>query len=115
MLLEDEFGPVNLIVAPALYERRRHLVRAEPLLLAHGRLERPPAGGGTTNVLVHDLRTLDEELAGIAAAPIARLPAPQTPSPEQPPLEEPARQKVAAAGFRAVAPPVQSFGGGRRR
>jgi error-prone DNA polymerase len=113
MLLEDEFGPVNLIVPPALYERHRHLVRAEPLILAHGRLERPPAGGGTINVLVRDLRTLDEELAGIAAAPVTRLPQRAPASPGQQP--EPAEQKVAAAGFRAVAPPVQSFGGGRRR
>jgi error-prone DNA polymerase len=113
MLLEDEFGPVNLIVTPALYERRRHLVRAEPLILAHGRLERPPTGGGTVNVLVRDLRTLDEELAGIAAAPIARLPEREAlPGAQQP---APAEQRVAAAGFRAVAPPVQSFGGGRRR
>jgi error-prone DNA polymerase len=113
MLLEDEYGPVNLIVAPALYERRRHLVRAEPLILAHGRLERPPAGGGTVNVLVRDLRTLDEELAGIAAAPIARLPEREERS--SAPEPAPAEQPLAAAGFRAVAPPVQSFGGGRRR
>ena len=113
MLLEDEYGPVNLIVTPALYERRRHLVRAEPLILAHGRLERPPAGGGTINVLVRDLRTLDEELAGIAAAPITRLPEREERSGAQEPA--PAEQQVAAAGFRAVAPPVQSFGGGRRR
>ncbi|HVC83900.1 MAG TPA: DNA polymerase III subunit alpha [Solirubrobacteraceae bacterium] len=111
MLLEDEYGPVNLIVTPALYERRRHLVRAEPLILAHGRLERPPAGGGTINVLVRDLRTLDEELAGIAAAPVARLPEREA----RPSAQEPAERQVAAAGFRAVAPPVQSFGGGRRR
>jgi error-prone DNA polymerase len=110
MLLEDEHGPINLIVPPALYERRRHLVRAEPLILAHGRLERPPTGGGTINVLVRDLRTLDEELAGIAAAPIAHLPAREV----EPPVE-PVEPRVAAAGFRAVAPPAQSFGGGRRR
>jgi error-prone DNA polymerase len=110
MLLEDEHGPINLIVPPAVYERCRHLVRAEPLILAHGRLERPPTGGGTVNVLVRDLRTLDDELAGIAAAPIAHLPPREAESPAEP--VEPA---VAAAGFRAVAPPVQSFGGGRRR
>jgi len=111
MLLEDEHGPINLIVPPALYERRRHLVRAEPLILAHGRLERPPAGGGTINVLVRDLRTLDEELATVAAAPIAHLPAR-----EPQPAAEPGEQRVAAAaGFRAVAPAIQSFGSGRRR
>jgi error-prone DNA polymerase len=107
MLLEDEHGAVNLIITPALYERRRHLVRAEPLILAHGRLERPPAGGGTINILVSDLRTLDEELATIAAAPVARLPAREPAAP--------AEQRIAGAGFRAVAPPIQSFGNGRRR
>ncbi len=112
MLLEDEHGAVNLIVPPALYERRRHIVRAEPLILADGRLERPPAGGGTINVLVSELRTLDAELEGIAATPIARLPAREVHSPAEP--AEPAEQRVAAAGFRAVAPAPQSFGRGRR-
>jgi error-prone DNA polymerase len=119
MLLEDEHGAVNLVVPPALYERRRHVVRAEPLILAEGLLERPAAGGGTINVLVRELRTLDAELEGIAAAPLARLPAREVHSPAEPaePVEPPAsgdRQRVAAAGFRAVAPAPQSFGRGRR-
>jgi error-prone DNA polymerase len=112
MLLEDEHGAVNLVVPPALYERRRHVVRAEPLILAEGRLERPATSGGTINVLVRELRTLDAELEGIAAAPIARLPARAVDSPAEP--AEPAEQRVAAAGFRAVAPAPQSFGRGRR-
>jgi error-prone DNA polymerase len=103
ILIEDEFGCVNLIVPPALYERRRHIVRTEPLILVHGRLERPPAGGGTINVLVREVRTLGEELAGTAAATISRLP------------ERDGPDEHAAAGFRAVAPAVQSFAGGRRR
>ncbi len=45
LLFEDEFGTVNLIVPKAVYERRRHLARAEPLLLARGRLERSQEGG----------------------------------------------------------------------
>ena len=36
LLFEDEFGTVNLIVPRAVYERHRHLARAEPLLLARG-------------------------------------------------------------------------------
>jgi error-prone DNA polymerase len=40
LLFEDEFGTVNLIVPKAVYERHRQLARAEPLLLARGRLER---------------------------------------------------------------------------
>jgi error-prone DNA polymerase len=44
LLFEDEFGTVNLIVPREVYERRRHLARAEPLLLARGRLERHQEG-----------------------------------------------------------------------
>jgi error-prone DNA polymerase len=109
MLIEDEHGSVNLIVPPALYERRRHIVRAEPLILVTGRLERPPTGGGTINVLAREIRTLDEELAD--AAPISRLAASQVESP----AEQEAHERADAAGFRAVAPPVQSFASGRRR
>jgi error-prone DNA polymerase len=39
LLFEDEFGTVNLIVAKDVYERHRQLARAEPLLLARGKLE----------------------------------------------------------------------------
>jgi error-prone DNA polymerase len=55
MLLEDEFGQVNLIVPPQVYERFRALVRAEPLLLARGRFERY---GRNRNVLVRELVSL---------------------------------------------------------
>jgi error-prone DNA polymerase len=108
MLLEDEHGTINLIVPPALYERRRHIVRAEPLVLARGRLERPPAGGGAINVLVRELRTLDDVLSEHSAA-IGRLPAREVHSPPDP------GERDAAADLRAVAPPVQSFASGRRR
>ena len=40
LLIEDEFGTVNLIVPPPVYERHRLLVRSEPLLIATGRLEK---------------------------------------------------------------------------
>jgi error-prone DNA polymerase len=103
MLLEDEHGTINLIVPPALYERRRHIVRAEPLILAKGRLERPPAGGGTINVLVRELHTLDDTIS-VDPRSVTHLPARGTRdgSPD-------------GADLRAVAPPVQSFASGRRR
>jgi error-prone DNA polymerase len=110
MLLEDEHGPVNLIVPPALYERRRHIVRTEPLLLARGRLERPSAGGGTINVLVRELRGLDDELAaieGATAGALLKLPGRDTQSRDS--------EHAAGADLRAVAPPIQSFASGRRR
>jgi hypothetical protein len=46
---------VNLIVPPDVYERFRPLVRAEPLLLAHGRFERVDRN---QNVLVRKLESL---------------------------------------------------------
>jgi error-prone DNA polymerase len=105
MLLEDEHGPINLIVSPALYERRRHIVRAEPLVVAQGRLERPAAGGGTINVLVRDLHTLDDERAGLApSGSLSHLP-----------TRDDGEEREGGADLRAVAPAVQSFGSGRRR
>jgi error-prone DNA polymerase len=55
MLLEDEFGQVNLVVPSAIYERHRATVRAEPLVLACGRYERV---GENRNVLVSSLESL---------------------------------------------------------
>ena len=55
MLIEDEFGTVNLIVPPTVYDRHRAIVRGEPLVLAHGRFERIERN---QNVLVRSLETL---------------------------------------------------------
>jgi error-prone DNA polymerase len=55
MLIEDEFGAVNLIVPPTVYDRHRAIVRSEPLILAHGRFERIERN---KNVLVRSLETL---------------------------------------------------------
>jgi error-prone DNA polymerase len=55
MLLEDEHGQVNLIVPPAVYEQHRATVRAEPLVLAHGRYERVKEN---RNVLVSRIESL---------------------------------------------------------
>ena len=56
MLLEDERGTINLIVPPPIHERFRLAVRAEPLVLATGRLEQRE---GTTNVLVDVIERLE--------------------------------------------------------
>jgi error-prone DNA polymerase len=60
VLLEDEFGQMNLIVPPAVYDQFRALVRGEALLLARGKLERRERN---INVLVRALESL---------APLAR-------------------------------------------
>ena len=58
LLLEDEFGTINLIVPPDLYEANRLTVRSEPLLLCEGRLEKLPQAGGGINVFVKAVRSL---------------------------------------------------------
>jgi error-prone DNA polymerase len=103
LLIEDEFGTVNLIVPPPVYERHRLLVRSEPLLIATGRLEKLPIAGGAINVFVDGLEPLK---------------APQALDAEVVSLEERARREAEAAelaDFRTVAPAVQSFASGRRR
>jgi error-prone DNA polymerase len=55
MLREDEYGQMNLIVPPQVYDRYRAIVRGEPLILARGRLERH---GRNINLLVTELSSL---------------------------------------------------------
>jgi len=66
MLLEDEFGQVNLIVPPQIYERHRAIVRGEPLILARGVFERVERN---QNVLVHELETLAPLARKLSGAP----------------------------------------------
>ena len=85
LLLEDEFGTINLIVPPDVYERHRLTVRTEPLVLARGRLEKLAMAGGAINVFVKRLEPLvtpGEDVAGVvelaerrAAAAAAEAPA----------------------------------------
>jgi error-prone DNA polymerase len=72
LLFEDEWGTVNLIVPPPVYERHRPLARAEPLLLARGRLERSPSG--VLNVLVRELAALERFLAPVGDESARRKP-----------------------------------------
>jgi error-prone DNA polymerase len=111
VLLEDEFGVINLIVPPKVYERHRLVVRSEPLLLAEGKLERYAQGGGAINVLV-------DKIAEISA-PGATFAAIQDFSPRDDEIlaenAERSSDPLDAGDFRAVAPPVMSFAAGRRR
>jgi error-prone DNA polymerase len=115
LLLEDEHGTVNLIVPPPLYERRRALVRGEPLLLAIGRLERHADGGGAVNVLASDLQTV--RVDGSASATITHMHERRgrRQAGAAADADRAGREEDAAADFRAVAPAVTSFAQGRRR
>jgi error-prone DNA polymerase len=120
LLMEDEHGTINLVVPPAVYERDRLVVRAEPLVMAEGVLERHPAAGGAINVVVRSLRSLDapdRPLADIAdlASHVSLHDFGIPDAAELAWSQEAAGGMAAASGFRAVAPPIQSFAQGRRR
>ncbi len=111
VLLEDEFGVINLVVPPAVYERHRLAVRTEPLLLVEGKLERHAAAGGAINVLVKRVVQVDAPGGLVAQVQDFSI------ADERVRAEE--RAAAAEHGdvdnFRAVAPPVMSFASGRRR
>jgi error-prone DNA polymerase len=115
LLIEDEFGTVNLIVPPPVYERHRLTVRTEPIVLAEGRLEKLAAAGGQINVYVSAIHPLSAPVEGVAQV----VPLEEGRSGDGP--AEPGRCRAAAADaveladFSAVAPAVQSFAAGRRR
>jgi len=144
LLFEDEFGSINLIVPKAVYERHRQLARAEPLLLARGRLERSQdsapvrslwsarsarAGKETgedereeirpvVNVIVRELAPLDQFLSdGVedALGPAQSARVHHLPSAERVGEEEQPDGVAVGSSIRAAAPPMQSFGMGRRR
>jgi error-prone DNA polymerase len=133
ILLEDEFGTINLIIPAELYERNRLIVRTEPLMLVEGKLERFAAAGGAINVLVSrvgsiaapdrmvaeikDFSMLDEQVrrareaerggsVGARGGPWTGAAAAETAGEEG---------SADAEDFRVVAPPVMSFASGRRR
>jgi error-prone DNA polymerase len=118
LLFEDEFGTVNLIVPGAVYERHRHLARAEPLLLARGKLER---AHGVVNVIVRELAPLErfvtdgieQEQGGATPARVHRL-SDRRPQAHGDGVPDVDRGEVGSS-MRAAAPPMQSFGQGRRR
>ncbi len=109
MLLEDELGTINLIVPPPIQERFRLAVRAEPLVLATGRLERRE---GTTNVLVDHIERL--ERPDLPSAKVKHIEPRRAWSTEG--LKHPARPGAQGAvseeeaDLRAVAPVGHSFG-----
>jgi error-prone DNA polymerase len=101
MLLEDEWGTINLVVAPPVYERHRLIVRTEPFVLVEGRLERRSS---VINVVVDSLRALEQP--DLPRAQVKQIEPPADRETGRPP-----EQLAAAAGdLRAVLPSPHSFG-----
>ena len=55
VLMEDEHGPINVIVKPDIYKRDRNAVRMEPFLAVRGRLQKD---GETLNVIAYEVEAL---------------------------------------------------------
>jgi error-prone DNA polymerase len=101
MLLEDEWGTINLVVARPIYERHRLIVRTEPFVLVEGRLERR---SGVINVVVDSLRALEQP-----DLPLAQVKQIEPPADRE--TGRPQEQLAATAGdLRAVLPSPHSFG-----
>ncbi len=64
VLMEDEHGPINVIVKPDIYQRDRSAVRMEPFLAVKGRLQKD---GATLNVIAHEIEALR-----VPGAPVRR-------------------------------------------
>ena len=104
MLLEDEFGVVNVVVLPPVYAACRLAVRTAPFARVRGRLERRERVVNVVADSIEPLATPDLSLAEVR--------------PIEPPVEretgrtetEPAELAVAAGALAAVAPRPHSFG-----
>ncbi len=66
LLLEDEFGLMNVIVQPGLYERQRAVLRRDPFLAVRGTLQRR---GPTVNVIAQAVAPL--RVPGDLIAPLS--------------------------------------------
>jgi error-prone DNA polymerase len=64
VLMEDEHGPINVIVKPTIYKRDRNAVRMEPFLAVRGRLQKD---GDTLNVIAYEVEALR-----VPGAPVRR-------------------------------------------
>ena len=53
--MEDESGPINVIIKPKIYDKCRTTVRMEPFLVVRGRLQKD---GLTTNVIAHEVKAV---------------------------------------------------------
>ncbi len=64
VLMEDEHGPINVIIKSAIYKRDRNAVRMEPFLAVRGRLQKD---GDTLNVIAYEVEALR-----VPGAPVRR-------------------------------------------
>ncbi len=104
ILIEDEFGHINVIVKPRVYERCRAVVRMEPFLLVRGTLQKD---GATLNVIATGI----EELR-VAKGEAPELPATMEywPDPVRPPAGARADAFAFLTSMRQTPPATKSWG-----
>ena len=106
LLLEDEHGLVNLVLFSDVYEKHRLLARTEPLLEAHGKLERRERN---INVIVEHLVPLGTPSRRVLPTALQPVGSSQT-------FEElPVAVGDDVTRLRATAPGAHHFGSGRGR
>ena len=74
VLIEDEHGPINVIVRPDVYKQDRNAVRMETFLAVSGRLQKD---GATINVIANDVQALR-----VPGAPVHQQELPKNSSPD---------------------------------
>jgi error-prone DNA polymerase len=105
VLLEDEFGHLNVIVKPEVYERHRAVLRMEPFLQVRGRLQKD---GASLNVIASSVGELR-----VARGSAPELPGTQEywPDPKSPDVEAPAGEAFAfLTTLRQTPPDTKSWG-----
>jgi error-prone DNA polymerase len=105
MLLEDEWGTINLIVTPPVYERHRLAARMEPFVLTTGRLEKR---AGVVNVVVDEVRAL--ERPDLPRADVKHIEPPVGRETGRDTERERPAAAAAAGDLRSVLPSPHSFG-----
>ena len=106
VLMEDEHGPINVIVKPDVYKRDRNAVRMETFLAVSGRLQKD---GTTINVIANDVQALR-----VPGTPIHQQKLQKISSPDS--LEHPTKLKRTSTGpfryltaLRQSPPDIKSF------
>ncbi len=102
VLMEDEAGPVNVIVKPDVYERDKSVVRMEPFLAVRGRLQKD---GDSLNVIAFEVTALR---VGEGGRPPA-IPQGRVRHTAPPPEARPGRAEPEAADLHASLPDTREY------
>lgn len=107
VLMEDEGGPINVIIKPDLYERDKSAVRMEPFLAVRGKLQKD---GASLNVIAEEVTPLRVGRTPTAGSQGSRPVRSRVPEPDGGPSPgERARGVVDAGELHASLPGTQEY------